>query len=376
MIYFSLLIPLIAVIFLSWKFPKRVTMVERIIVFAVPVICIVVAKFISTHSQTNDTEYWNSYATTGIYYEFWNEWIEEQCCAAEDTAGNCISWYDCSYNQDHPAEWEVHDNIGKTHTYTKNEFEKLAVIWGNRTFKDMGRDYNTIDGDAYITQYDAEFEHTIPIVTKHTYENRIQCSKSVFNFDDIDTSEIRIYNLKNYPSLNRFYYNPIIGANNYTASRRLAMHNAHMGSKKQVHMMIIVFENQPIQAAMKQEQMWKKGNKNEVILCIGRKGKETKWAYVISWTDVEILKVRLARKAKEMEYDLINIVDMMAKEVNKDFVRKQFTDFSYIRVEPTLKAVLITFLITLLVTIIVACIVIFNRSTRGGYSSYKTNRFR
>ena len=365
MIYFSLLIPFIAVIFLSWKFPKKVTMWERAIVFLVPIIAIIISKFASVHTQTRDIEFWNNYGTTAIYYEYWDEWIEKQCCSSYDTSGNCESWYDCSYCEEHPAYWEIYDNIGKTHNYTKQQFENTAVIWSNRTFKEMGRDYYQVDGDAYVTKYDGQFDHTIPICTQHTYENRIQCSKSVFNFDEVDTSEIRTYGLFKYPNYSRkFYYNPILGSTNQLASKRLSWHNALMGSKKQAHMMIIVFNNQPIQAAMKQEQMWKKGNKNEVILCIGRKGKETKWAYVISWTDVEILKVRLARKAKEMEYNLVNIVDMMAKEINKDFVRKQFADFSYIRVEPTMTAVIITFFVTLFVTIIIALIVVLNNQER------------
>jgi len=160
-----------------------------------------------------------------------------------------------------------------------------------------------------------------------------------------------------------YHYNPIMGDNNTKASKNLSFHNAHLGTKKQVHMMIIVYNDQPIQAAMKQEQYWKKGNKNEFILCIGKKKGKTDWAYVISWTDVEILKIQVARKVKEMPYDLENIVDMMAIEVTKQYVRKQFTDFSYISVEPTMKTVMITFFITLFVTIIISLIVIFNDQT-------------
>ncbi len=377
LIYLIMILPLIAVIFLSWKFPKKVTIWERAVVLIVPIICIVISKMVSVHSQTKDTEYWNSYGMNAVYYEYWDEWIKKECCAQTDTSGNCISWYDCSYCEEHPAYWEITDNIGVTHRYGKHQFEQAAKMWNSRQFKNMNRDYHQIDGDAYIATYDSEFEHTIPICKQHVYENRIQCSKSVFNFEDVDTSEIRIYNLHRYPNYEQmgiFHYNPIIGATNGKASRKLSFHNAHLGANKKVHMMMIVYEDQPIQAAMKQEAHWKKGNKNEFILCIGRKGKETKWAYVISWTDVEILKVRVARKAKEMEYDLVNIVDMMATEVNKEYVRKKFADFSYISVEPTMTAVMITFFITLLVTVGISLFVVLNNFTRDTPGSLR--RFR
>lgn len=367
MIYFSLLIPLITVIVLSIYFPKKVNFLERAIVFVVPIIAIIIAKLVSTATQTRDTEYWNSYGVQATYYERWNEWIEEQCCAEEDSSGNCISWYDCSYCEEHPAYWQITDNLGKTYRYNSRDFERAAVMWNNRNFKDMHRDYHTVDGDAYVTRYDRKFEHTIPICKQYTYENRIQCSKSVMNFDDVDTGVIRQYGLYSYPAYNSIYhYNPIQGVSDRKATERLRWHNAHLGKKKQVHMMILVFHDQPIRAALLQEQHWKRGNKNEFILCIGRKKgeKKTKWAKVISWTDVKDVMVRVARKTKQMEYDMVKIVDMMADEVDKHFIRKQFADFSYIRVEPTTTAIVITYLVTLLVTAIVCIIVIKNRFTR------------
>jgi len=360
MIYFSLIIPLITVIFLSWKFPKQVVLWERLLVFIVPIIAIVVSKFLSVASLTNDIEYWNSYCLNSTYYEYWNEWIIKKCCAEEDTNGNCIEWEDCSYEEEHQAYWEVVDNIGKTHKYDQCSFEQAAKIWNNRKFMDMHRDYHTKDGDAYITKYDGIFEHTIPICEQHTYKNKVQCSRSVFNFENVDTSEIRIYGLFSYPDCNKFNYNPLLGIINDSANYRLRCHNSYLGNLKQVHMMVLVFNNQPYQVALKQEQLWKKGNKNEFILCIGIKDNKITWTYIISWTDEELLKINVAKKAKKMEYNLTAIIDMMAKEVNNNFVRKKFADFNYINVEPTTTAVIITFIITLIVAVGISLYVVLN----------------
>lgn len=100
-IYFSLIIPVLAVIITSWKFPKKVTLLERALILIIPVIVIFVAKHVSVASLTADTEYWNSYIVKAEYYEYWNEWIQETCCASRDSSGNCTSEYDCSYEEEH-----------------------------------------------------------------------------------------------------------------------------------------------------------------------------------------------------------------------------------------------------------------------------------
>ena len=53
----------------------------------------------------------------------------------------------------------------------------------------------------------------------------------------------------------------------------------------------------------------------------------------------------------EIGYDLVKIVDYMAVNVQKKFKRKEFADFSYLKIEPTDRAVMITFFITLIITI-------------------------
>ena len=59
MIWLALLIPLFTVIFLAWKFPKRMHIIEYVFVFGVPIFCIAIGKYTSVSSQTKDKEYWN-----------------------------------------------------------------------------------------------------------------------------------------------------------------------------------------------------------------------------------------------------------------------------------------------------------------------------
>ncbi|RLG45586.1 MAG: hypothetical protein DRN81_01330 [Thermoproteota archaeon] len=243
----------------------------------------------------------------------------------------------------------------------------------------MNRDYHTVDGDAYVTVYDKIFEHTVPVVKQHAYKNKVQSSKSVFNFEPVDTAQIRKYSLYEYPNyeaMGIFDYNPVMGIVDQKVTNQLRWHNAHMGATWKVNMMLLVFHNQPIRAAFLQEQYWKRGNKNEFILCLGHSGGKITWAKVISWTDKKMIMKTVEQKARMMDYDdLVSIVDMMANEVKTgNFTYKKFEeDFEYINVQPTFKAVMIAMIVTLFLTLIICTISIFNNHNIDdeiGYRKY------
>lgn len=363
LIYFCLIIPLIAVAVLAWKYHSRMSWWEYLVVFGVPALCIGTAKIVSTMSQTSDTEIWNSYLTKATYYEDWDEWIHKTCyhtCYEEcrDSEGHTYQCnphdcnpYDCSYREYHPEYWEAFDNLGNSFYVDKIRFERLCATWANKSFQDMNRRYYTDDGDAYNTVFTGELKDVIPRTIQFTYENRVKCSRSLFNFEDVDSADIKDYGLYDYPKVSEFDHNPILGWNDPAASLRLQQYNALLGSKKQVYMLILVYKDKPVQAALYQEGYWKGGNKNEFILCIGVRSNKIDWAKVISWTEVDELKIGVEKKVVSMDMNLMSIVDYMTGEVNRKFIRKQFKDFSYITVEPTITALWVTFLITIVVTV-------------------------
>lgn len=359
MIWFALVIPVLAVLICAIFFTKKMAPWEYAVLFFVPLLTIFIGKQMSIYSQVQDTEYWNSYITKATYYEPWNEYIHKTCSerirTGTDSKGNATyrtRYYDCSYVQYHSAYWEVNDNIGQTIGISQAFFSQLCQQWSNRSFVDMHRHYHSIDGDAYATVFNNKFENMFPICESHTYENRVQCSKSVFNFQEVDSTAQKRYQLFSYPKTGAFTYNPILGYSNANASLKLQRYNAQLGASKKLHMLLLVFKDQPVDAAVMQENYWKGGNKNEFILCVGLYGNRIDWARVISWTDVEDLKIRVARKVKEMNtFDIDSVINYMVSETSTHFVKKSFKDFSYITVEPTLQATVITFVITLLLSI-------------------------
>jgi hypothetical protein len=204
----------------------------------------------------------------------------------------------------------------------------------------------------YQTVYDNNFDHTVPTVSQHTYVNKVKCSRSVFNFQEVSKEDKIAYGLYDYPSLNEWNYNPIVGYNNPNASLRLQRYNSILGAYKKVHMLIMVFKGKAYTSALMEEAYLKGGNKNEFILCIGTKDSLIAWTKVISWTDKTECKIRVEREVKELsKLDMVKTVDIMANEVKIGFVKKSFKDFDYITVEPTDTAVFITCILTILITI-------------------------
>ena len=84
-----------------------------------------------------------------------------------------------------------------------NHNKYLYTIWNNKTFVELNRHIDLHwgcgkDGDRYITNTDNIFEHIQQYTDIHNYENKVQASSSVFNFQKVDTSNINFYGLFNY----------------------------------------------------------------------------------------------------------------------------------------------------------------------------------
>lgn len=376
MIWLAFLIPVAVLIFCAVKFKRKMAWWEYLLQFIIPVIVVLIAKMASVSLQTKDSEQWNMHLTGARYYEYWSTWVEKECCAQTDSIGNCIRWEDCSYCDEFQPYWEAYDNCGNTYRISQARYKELVKLWDNEVFQDQGRRINKepkslfgggrcgVDGDAYYTKFDGVFEHLVPVTVTHTYENKVKASTSVFNFQEVDSMDKADYGLYDYPPASKWYYMPILGDNNPKANKRLFQWNGKLGSFKQLHMLICVFRDKDIQAAYLQENYWKGGNKNEFILCIGLDSeKKIDWTKVITWCENDRLITDIESEVRNMDYDLVKIVDYMATECNKRFQRKEFADFSYIKVQPSMKAVMIALIINLIVSIGLAIFFVRNNFT-------------
>ncbi len=324
----ALVIPLLIAMILRAWWDHKVTWWELAMPFCLSVFLILGGKAGSDSIQVSDTEYWTGWITRADYDDEDTYWV-----TVTDSDGNSHM-----EQRTDPPSWRMTDNNGIGRSITRKRYAWFVKQFGNE--KGFSDKYTVFNGGR---------NDMVPFTTTHTYENRTQVSKNVFNFEDVENPEE--LGLFDYPEIKSSLSVPSIlgdgGPTMESANKELTLRNAELGKKKQIRMWILVFKNKPFQTAIDQESHWKGGNKNELVLCIGvNDDYSVKWSYVFSWTDDEYLKIwvrshpRMPRMDKSKSLDLNSTVASMSNLAEARWVRKQFADFSYLKVPLPLWAIL------------------------------------
>lgn len=359
-ILWMIIIPAIALGVMMGIYRHKVTWKEAAIQFLVPTIICLGAGTIFYLCNSTDTEYLNSYAQTAHYEEPWNERVScshPRYVTESYTDSNGKSQtrqvqqgYMHSYDvDDHGPRYYVKDNCRSHKGISKSLYLELTKRWNNRKFKDMRRSYHTRDGDMYFTTFDGSFDTMETFTWIKSYKNKVQNSDSVFTFIEVEDADIEFYGLHEYNGVHRYNYEPIYGWADKSASDKLKKYNSHNGLRKQLHMNLLVYIDNSMEAATYQQALWKGGNKNEFNVCVGINGQTIQWVKVITWCEVDILMLETEQDIIAMEkFDADVIVDYLGENVPKQWVRKEFEEFDYLSVQiPTAGKVTCFILITL-----------------------------
>ncbi len=352
MTFLPMCIPLIAAIIVFYIWQHKIVWWEVLIPAGVSLIIAFGGKNLVETLQTIDTEYHTGWAVGAKYYEEWTEQVTE---IYTDDKGHT---HTRSYNVYHGPRYYVNDSNGYTVSIDYQTFLKFCRNFGNKTKKDILR-LNQVswgDGNMYYTVYKNQPEKFVPVTTTHSYENRIEVSNSTFKHLEVPEKTRKQYGIYEYPYIREYYQCPSILGNapdKIKADHVLTAFNAKIGRSKQIRMWILLFKNQPLDAAIHQENYWDGGNKNELVLCIGtNNNNEVQWTYVFSWTKQERLKIDIRNFAREQkQFDLVAIVNYMVKEVRSQWKRREFAEFSYLTVTPPWWAIFLNFFFTGLVNI-------------------------
>lgn len=357
------MIPILSIPLLWWRWSAKLAIWELLILVGTPIVLTWGAKASCEAAQIHATEYWGSWVSTAEYYE---DWDEEVSCrhpkyrteTRTDSKGNTYTeqvfdGYEHLYDVDyHPPYWQVNDSLGTTISTDQVLFESLSKRWKSRKFVDLHRSYHSNDGDKYVATWDAQPATLEPVTTSHSYENRVQASKSIVNYREVNPED---YDLYEHPKISGFYRQHSIlgkgGATHVEAENKLDYLNATLGSTKQVRMYILIFKDKPLEAALEQEAFWKGGHKNELVTCVGVDGSfEVKWAYIFSWSKSETLKVEMRDfLAQQKTLDLAAYVDWLGPQVVTSYIRFDWHTFDYLTVEPPGWIVTLVFFLTILV---------------------------
>ena len=365
-IFLALFIPVFTSIILWFWFKHKTVWWEFLIPFIASIITILIFKFTAEWSRTRDIEYWGGILTKTEYYEDWNEYIHQTCTCCCDKDGNNCMTYDCSYVNYHSPYWEITSSNNEVIRISENQYKELVKKFNNESFIDLHRGYYTNDGDKYVSIWDNDIKTLESVVTVHSYENRVQVSNSVFNYPKVKENDIKQYKLYEYPEIYDYYKQKcILGIKDDTSERKFQILNSRLGLKKQVKVFILIFNDLPIKSAELQESYWKGGNKNEFIICIGIDDKmNVKWCKPFSWSEVAEPKIRTRNFVqKQDKLNLSELSDFLYKELDNNFIRKKFKEFSYLTVEPTTGQTISAFIITLIINIICSIFVIKNDIT-------------
>ena len=372
LIWGAICIPIFVAIVLLLYFKHKMVWWEFFLPFVASIVLIVICREISIQSQTTDVEWLSYYATEAIYTEDWDELVhytEEE--SYTDSAGKTHTKTVHKTRVDyHAPYWELTlSGSGGTVDTNENNYSRLKNKW-NATpdFVNMHRDYHSKNGNRYIVRWAGQIDKIDPYVMSNLYENRVKASNSVFKFEDVDPKKYGLYEYPNIDDDN--HMTAILGGmpGRQSVDLYLQTQNSILGEKKQVRIVILLFSNKLQEIALKQEQYWKGGKKNEIVICLGLDiFNKVNWAYVFSWCENETLKTHLKQDALDMQgnyqFDLMKYCKIVVSAVNKEFNRKQFSDFDYLSVEPGMTAIFITYILTLIINIGVSIWAIKNEIT-------------
>ncbi|BAX25550.1 hypothetical protein BPT24_051 [Tenacibaculum phage pT24] len=330
--------------FLIYK--HKLVWVELIAPTIVGLIIIFVCKSIMINGLTNDTEYWTNFPIEARYYEDWDEYIKQTCTRTVSCGKGCTTTqtYDCSYVDYHPEYWVMIMNDGSTKYISKTYYNFLLKLWGTgKTFVNMHRDYHYNDGDMYKSVWNKKFEDIQPYVTKHSYENKVQSVNSVMKFRELDSLDVK--GLYDYPDVDNYEQESCLGCSDED-NKLLNIWNAYYGYKYEIKMFILVFDDNDGNLGELQQEYWKGGNKNELVVCVDKNGR---WVKTFSWCDDKHIEVNVDNIFMR-DIDMKSKIDLMIKEVEKNWKRKHFSDFDYIIVPLKTKHLFIIAIIVFIVS--------------------------
>lgn len=370
------LIPFIVAIGLLVFARKQTAWWEYVVLILPSMLLAFIVEECMKEYNTSDTEYLGYYVTKVSHYDAWNEYIHRTCTrevpAGRDAQGHTRyreERYDCSYVDDHPEEWTYTLNNGhEEYFYNEKEFqEAVNKLQTKPQFRDMHRDYYTLDGDCHDYYYDGQESHAITKTVSENYTNKVKSSHSLFKYETISKKEKDTLGLYDYPPIINGDQCPIVGAKmDKKSENALRYLNGYYGMSKQFRCYIFIYRDKPVNIVEKQRSYLMGANKNELIICIGYNSKHhtVDWCEAFSWSDAPILEA----KAKDYfisknRLDIVGFCKYIRPYIQKDWHRKQFNDFKYITVDLSDNQMTWVFILVLLYNIGISIWIICNSYT-------------
>lgn len=393
LIYGALIIPILITVYLFMFHRQDIKFWEPLVMIAVALICIIVSKAISEGVQVHDTEYWGHLGVAIIHeepYSYMSTCSRSVCTGSGKNEVCTTEYYSCVQDVSRACYLAYLTRSDKgsgnkmefgTYRISYAKYKQIDERWkhNGHKFKQVHDDYynRKNHGGKHQVYWDKNWETAEPMVFEHSYTNKVQASDSVFNFEDVTEEDIKTYGLYKYPDVSSGYESVTIldRFKNWKTDKYFRYMNGELGPRKQVRVWVLIFKNQSEIAAAMQEALWKGSNKNEFIYCIGvDKDYNIQWCKIITWSEAQELKIKarnfVSTEMKAIsEESLLDLGRWSTVNIGLNFVKKDWKEFDYLTVEPSMAAIVITYIITLIVSLGVAIWTVKNQfHDRGRYS--------
>lgn len=294
---------------------------------------------IDFYAQTYDTEVWSGRVTSVDHKEEWDEYHPESTSCRTDSDGDRV----CTTRK---AYWEHHYAENYIYTSDGGRIEVDNPYSGGRSFNDS---YPNTDGEL-----EEFFPIGMPSASVHSYENRVNASYSLFKNKNID---LKLYpDLPDYPDSVYGYTDipRIVGdiPNKKAATAYLNEVNSELNKQvedperpgktkawKEVNLIFVnVGADKPREYGLALQDKWQNGNKNDFVVSFSMDSSgRVQWAYAFSWSEVDILKLEVQDLVMGVGQvaDFVDVIDPVADKVAELFVRKSFSDFDYLQIDPS-----------------------------------------
>ena len=335
--WFILLVPVLLSIFVAIKYPKQTVWWEFLVTFVVCAALLFGAKLLIISGITTDTEYYTRYVARAEYGEAYTDII-----LVPVTIGKTTTLQPRTVH--HPAVWTAFSQNGDSRGIQEATYESLKASWGSSAIK---------EGHRYTITWDGDIEKAQFMTTTGSYENRLQATYTVYSLPEVSKEQHAKFQLQDYPSTAGLAVQHILGEGGQyrDAAAQLLQHlNARHGAQKDFQCWIVIFRNQPEEAARLQEALWEHGNRHEYVLCLGVDDKDVvRWSKAFSWTKEEAL-INYGKEVVTLgsTLDLVSVVQSLDKALAGSWIPRDFSEFSYIQVDVPIWGLIVIGIVTTL----------------------------
>lgn len=404
MMWFGILIPtlILGILLIIPKWRKALVWWEVLIPIVVTIVTIIICQSIAINSATSDEEYWGAMGYRITHQEpfaYDSECSETYACGescSTDSNGNqsCTTQYCTRYVyciENSPRLCYLIDNNGQStgishDTYNRiakqwqfHKYQKNQVVTQSHGYTTYGDKYKRLEhGNKHQVEWNDKWETSEPMAIEKTYENRVQ---TLSHWGKVSNLIKKEYDLFEYPEVYGWTTRTIMTnkapyfekANDYLCYLNGVLNTNKKGFKK-IRIWLLIWYDQPQEAAEYQKKYWKNGNKNEYIIMIGtNKNQDIIWSEVVTWCESDALNLRVrdhlaidfkkkgdVYSGKLTDEDLVKFSMWLEPELQKNYIKPNFHKYDFISVQPSMFSLFISFSIILIVNIGIGIFVVKN----------------